>query len=170
VPARRHSRTRKGFTTPRRHNKTRCDTEGGGMDDGSSGPDRHSTPIRQFSGESSTSRRHIDDDAAARFVVLGGGIKGQRSRASLGRKAPPTRMAGGRERLVANVKYFDYEKTAREAQMPPQRLDELRDMVRQEFPRDEMMYELHLLRACMAVRDGVLSIDEALRQEPSLRT
>ena len=69
-----------------------------------------------------------------------------------------------------NAKYFDYEKTACEDQIPPEKLDELRDMVRQEFPRDEMMYELHLLRACMAVRDGVLSIDEAMRPEPSLRT
>jgi hypothetical protein len=32
-----------------------------------------------------------------------------------------------------------------------------------------MTYELHLLRACMAIRDGVLTLEEALRPEPASR-
>jgi len=28
-----------------------------------------------------------------------------------------------------------------------------------------MMYELHVLRACMAVRDGHITLEEALRDE-----
>jgi hypothetical protein len=67
------------------------------------------------------------------------------------------------------VHYFDYEKMAREAHIPPERLEELSHVMRQDFPRDEMMYELHLLRACMAIRAGVLTLEEALRPEPATR-
>ncbi len=63
--------------------------------------------------------------------------------------------------------YFDCKKTAYEAHIPEEKLDELSHLVRQDFPKDEMMYELHLLRACMAIKDGVLSLDEALKPEPA---
>ena len=63
------------------------------------------------------------------------------------------------------MEYFDYETVAKEAGIPPGKLNELRKIVRQEFPQDEMMYELHLLRACMAIQQGYLTIDEALRSE-----
>jgi len=59
------------------------------------------------------------------------------------------------------VTYFDYEEVAREARIPPEKLDNLRSSVKREFPHDEMMYELHLLRACLAIRDGVLTLDKA---------
>ncbi len=65
--------------------------------------------------------------------------------------------------------YFDYEKVAREARIARPQLDELRRLVRQEFPKDEMMYELHLLRACMAIRNGVSSLEEALKPDPAAR-
>jgi hypothetical protein len=65
--------------------------------------------------------------------------------------------------------YFDHDKVAREAHISPERLDELRHLVRQDFPRDDMMYELHLLRTCMAVREGVLKLEEALRREAAGR-
>jgi hypothetical protein len=60
-------------------------------------------------------------------------------------------------------------KMAREAQIPPEKLDELRRLMQQEFPEDEMMGELHLLRACMAIRDGVLTVEEALQPRPASR-
>ncbi len=60
------------------------------------------------------------------------------------------------------MKYFDHEKAADEAKIPPDKLDQLRRRVRQEFPRDEMMYEPHFLRACMAIKNGVLTIEQAL--------
>jgi hypothetical protein len=41
--------------------------------------------------------------------------------------------------------------------------------IRQEFPRDEMMYELHLVRVCMAIKNGVLSVDQALRSAQAPR-
>jgi hypothetical protein len=38
-------------------------------------------------------------------------------------------------------------------------------MVRIEFPTDDMLYELHVLRACMAIRDGYVSLEDALKPE-----
>lgn len=60
------------------------------------------------------------------------------------------------------MRYFDYERAATEARIPPDKLAELGKIIRHEFPHDEMMYELHLLRACMAVRDGHVRIEALL--------
>lgn len=61
------------------------------------------------------------------------------------------------------MRYFDYAKAAREARISPDKLEALSRAVREEFPHDEMMYELHLLRACTAIREGRISLEEALR-------
>jgi hypothetical protein len=63
------------------------------------------------------------------------------------------------------VTYFDYEEVAREARIPAEKLEELRHLIKGEFPRDDMMYELHLLRACMAIRNGVVTLQQALSLE-----
>lgn len=63
------------------------------------------------------------------------------------------------------MEYFDYESVAKEARIPSNKLEELRKIIHREFPHDDMMYELHLLRACMAVQEGYITIDEALRCE-----
>ena len=63
------------------------------------------------------------------------------------------------------MRHFDYESIAKEAGIPEQKLDELRKTIRLEFPRDEMMYELHLLRVCMAVKEGHITVLDALRSE-----
>jgi len=63
------------------------------------------------------------------------------------------------------VTYFDYEEVAREARIPDEKLEELRHFIKGEFPRDDMMYELHLLRACMAIRNGVVTLQQALSLE-----
>ncbi|MBI4526186.1 MAG: hypothetical protein HY695_20495 [Deltaproteobacteria bacterium] len=63
------------------------------------------------------------------------------------------------------MKYFDYESVAREASIPDKKLRQLVKLVRQEFPHDAMMVELHVLRACpacLAVRDRHVQIDDAL--------
>jgi hypothetical protein len=65
------------------------------------------------------------------------------------------------------MKYFDWQKTAQEAQIPPEKVEELSHLIRQEFPNDEMMFELHVLRACAAIRDGALTLEQALRSEPT---
>ena len=41
------------------------------------------------------------------------------------------------------MRHFDYEKVAQEAHIPADQLAELAQIIRREFPRDEMMYELH---------------------------
>ena len=61
------------------------------------------------------------------------------------------------------MKYFDYESVAREAKIPEEKLRKLVKIVRQEFPHDAMMAELHTLRACLAIRDGHIKIDDALK-------
>lgn len=67
------------------------------------------------------------------------------------------------------MRYFEYEDMAREAKIPSDRLARLCELLRREFPHDDMMYELHLLRACMAVRDGHVTIDDLLRPESPVR-
>ena len=61
------------------------------------------------------------------------------------------------------MRYFDYEKMAHEAGITQEQIEELCASIRQEFPNDEIMYELHVLRACMAVRDGNASLDDVLQ-------
>ena len=62
------------------------------------------------------------------------------------------------------MKYFDYESVAREAKISPAKLRRLLNLLREEFPNDPLMYELHVLRACMAVRDGHISINDVLKR------
>jgi hypothetical protein len=60
------------------------------------------------------------------------------------------------------MNYFDYEAVAHEAGIPQDKLDQLARFFTQEEPHDPMLAELHTLRACMAVKDGRLTIEEAL--------
>lgn len=57
---------------------------------------------------------------------------------------------------------FDYPTIAKEAGINSADLDRLVEQVRAEFPGDPMMSDLHILRACMAVRDGFSTIAEIL--------
>ena len=63
------------------------------------------------------------------------------------------------------MEYFDYRSVAEHAKIPPDKLEEIARMVRAEFPTDDMLYELHVLRACMAIRDGYVSLENALKPE-----
>jgi len=63
------------------------------------------------------------------------------------------------------VKYFDYKTVAREARIPPKKMEKLIALIREEFPHDPLMYELHVLRACMAIRDGHVDIEHALKNK-----
>ena len=60
------------------------------------------------------------------------------------------------------MRYFDYETVAKEAKIPADRLKILGNAVREEFPSDDMMYELHLMRVCSAILAGYVSLEEAL--------
>lgn len=57
---------------------------------------------------------------------------------------------------------FNYKKVAREAGITPSELAALCREIRAEFPADNMMFELHVLRACMAVRDGYAKPEDLL--------
>ena len=58
---------------------------------------------------------------------------------------------------------YYFEKVAQEAKIPMDRLSEICRMMRSEFPNDEMMYELHVLRACLAVKEGYATMTEILQ-------
>ncbi|MFQ5897863.1 MAG: hypothetical protein ACE5JN_06405 [Candidatus Methylomirabilia bacterium] len=60
---------------------------------------------------------------------------------------------------------FDYLTAAKRAGIPQNKLERLCAHVRSEFPSDEMMAELHILRAILAVERGDTTLDEILSQE-----
>jgi len=69
----------------------------------------------------------------------------------------------------ADMHWFDYVSVAEDAGIPQEPLDALCASVRREFPGDDMMYELHVLRACTAIRDGHITLDEALQEASPAR-
>jgi hypothetical protein len=58
---------------------------------------------------------------------------------------------------------FDYVVAAKRAGIGPEGLEWLVALTRAEFPRDEMMVELHVLRTLQAVERGDVSLSEVLR-------
>jgi hypothetical protein len=48
---------------------------------------------------------------------------------------------------MKKIIYFDYQKTAKEMKVPAPILKKIEREVEAEFPKDKMMYELHVLRA-----------------------
>lgn len=67
------------------------------------------------------------------------------------------------------MRYFDYQKVAEEAGIPPPKLAEISQALRQEFPKDDMLYELHVLRACLAIKAGYITLEEVLAPEAAKR-
>jgi hypothetical protein len=64
-----------------------------------------------------------------------------------------------------DAKFFAYQKVAREAGLTDDQLNQLAQVIRADYPNDEMLYELHMLRACRAIRDRDISFDEALAND-----
>ncbi len=62
------------------------------------------------------------------------------------------------------MEYFDYESVAHEAKLSPEQIQAILAAVRRDYPSDEMLLELHALRACRAIRDGVLTFDEVVEE------
>jgi hypothetical protein len=62
---------------------------------------------------------------------------------------------------------FDYKTAAARAGVPGDKLDRLAALMRAEFPDDETMTDLHILRAILAVEHGAASLEDILRQEIS---
>jgi len=60
------------------------------------------------------------------------------------------------------MRHFDYKAVAQEAKIPADKLNFLAKAVREEFPTDDMMYELHLMRVCSAIQSGYVSLEDAI--------
>lgn len=61
------------------------------------------------------------------------------------------------------MRYFDYEQVAAEARIPPDKLAAICEMLRREYPEDDVLYELHVLRACNSVKEGRISLAQLLK-------
>ena len=48
---------------------------------------------------------------------------------------------------MEKIEYFDYLKVAKEMKVPDSILKKIEKEIKEEFPKDKMMYELHVLRA-----------------------
>jgi hypothetical protein len=59
---------------------------------------------------------------------------------------------------------FDYVTAAERVGISAEDLERLTVLMRAEFPSDEMMAELHILRAILSVERGDATLDEILRQ------
>jgi hypothetical protein len=66
------------------------------------------------------------------------------------------------------MRYFDYETVAREAGIPADKMEQLVKILTLEEPHDAMLAELHILRACMAIKNGRLTLDAALNEARTL--
>jgi hypothetical protein len=55
--------------------------------------------------------------------------------------------------------YFDYQSIAREANIPDITLKNWLEYFRKEYPGDEMMVELRMLRACEAAKPSALGLE-----------
>jgi hypothetical protein len=62
---------------------------------------------------------------------------------------------------------FDYQRVANEIGLTPEQLQALERRVREDFPHDEMLFELHMLRMCMSLQEGRTTLERVLRTEPS---
>jgi hypothetical protein len=67
------------------------------------------------------------------------------------------------------MRYFDFKGAAREAGLSAAQVRALCKRIREDFPSDTMMFELHVLRACLAIRDRRITVEEALSAEPVRR-
>lgn len=66
---------------------------------------------------------------------------------------------------MAAAEFFDYHAAASAAGFSPEQLAELECIVRSDYPHDDMLFELHVFRACRAVGSGRASIADVLRPD-----
>jgi hypothetical protein len=60
--------------------------------------------------------------------------------------------------------YFDYISVAKKRNLSEDTLKKLEDMERKEFPRDQMMFELHMLRMIRSIDKGSVKPEEILNE------
>jgi hypothetical protein len=60
--------------------------------------------------------------------------------------------------------YFDYILVAKKCKISEDVLKKLEDIERKEFPRDQMMFELHMLRMIRSIDRGSVKPEEILNE------
>ena len=60
---------------------------------------------------------------------------------------------------------FNYEAIAKRINLPEERLSAIGKIIRKDFLRDEMMFELHMLRVLMALERKALTLEDLLKEE-----
>lgn len=63
--------------------------------------------------------------------------------------------------------YFDYETVARDAGVSQEQLHAIERLFESDYPSDRMLRELHVLRACNAVKAGRATVAEILSAAPA---
>lgn len=61
-------------------------------------------------------------------------------------------------------RHFDYRRSAEQAGLSDHQLNLIKRMFRADYPTDDMLYELHVLRAASAIRDGLTTVDAVMRE------
>ena len=61
--------------------------------------------------------------------------------------------------------FFDYEKVSREAGISAADLGAICRLVREDYPTDDMMFELRVMRTCRAIGEGFTTVDAVLKRE-----
>lgn len=60
--------------------------------------------------------------------------------------------------------YFDYRGAARDAGITDDQLRLIEQMFRADYPTDDMLFELHVLRVCLSVKEGRTDLARVLRE------
>jgi hypothetical protein len=66
------------------------------------------------------------------------------------------------------MNYFEYETVARAAGISSEKLEQLVKLFNSDEPNDPMLAELHILRACMAIKSGRVSLTDAIKEAQKL--
>lgn len=61
--------------------------------------------------------------------------------------------------------YYDYESVARQAGLNADQINSLVARWREDYPEDQVLLELRLLRTCMAIKNGHCTLQQALEHE-----
>jgi len=62
------------------------------------------------------------------------------------------------------MQVFNLEEAKKESGLSAPELAQLEERVRREFEGDEMMFELHLIRVLKALKEGWVTLEEALSE------
>jgi len=66
------------------------------------------------------------------------------------------------------MEMFNLEEVKRASGLSPNELARLEEEIRREFEGDEMMFELHLIRAIRAIKEGWVTLEGALSKSETV--